>query len=121
MKAAKAGSTSPANEAANFALSSARKPSRGGKIGGTGAPGGRILDQRSHRLALVRREGSDVDEPGDLRIVARFGDHCAAIGVADENDGAILGIEAQPRRSDVVLERCRWILNYSYRETVPLQ
>src|SRR5262249_36539577 len=32
-------STSPANEAANFSLSRNRKPSFGGRIGGTGAPG----------------------------------------------------------------------------------
>src|ERR1700726_4774340 len=35
--------TSPAKEAANFALSSSRKPSCGGSIGGTGAPGGGSL------------------------------------------------------------------------------
>src|SRR5258705_7183077 len=43
MKAAVSGFTSPANDAANFALSSRRKPSWGGRIGGTGAPGGGSL------------------------------------------------------------------------------
>jgi hypothetical protein len=38
MKAALAGSRSAAKAAANFALSSRRKPFRGGMIGGTGAP-----------------------------------------------------------------------------------
>src|SRR5580693_8236457 len=38
--AAIAGSRSAANDAANFARSSVRKPSVGGRIGGTGAPGG---------------------------------------------------------------------------------
>src|SRR5450432_1621836 len=36
-------STSAANEEANFALSRNRKPSCGGRIGGTGAPGGGSL------------------------------------------------------------------------------
>src|SRR5258708_7349879 len=40
MKAAVAGSTSPANDAANRVLSKDRYPPFGGKIGGTGAPGG---------------------------------------------------------------------------------
>src|SRR6266478_4787906 len=40
MKAACSAGTSPANEAANFSRSKSRKPSFGGRIGGTGAPGG---------------------------------------------------------------------------------
>src|SRR6266436_8778035 len=43
MKAAFSASTSPAKEAGNFALSRNRKPSCGGWIGGTGAPGGGSL------------------------------------------------------------------------------
>jgi len=40
MNAAFSGSTSAAKEAANFALSRNKKPSCGGRIGGTGALGG---------------------------------------------------------------------------------
>src|SRR5246127_5103045 len=40
MNAAFSGSTSPAKEAGNLALSRNKKPSCGGSIGGTGAPGG---------------------------------------------------------------------------------
>src|SRR5258706_10466080 len=40
MNAAFSGSTSAAKEAGNFALSRNKKPSCGGSIGGTGAPGG---------------------------------------------------------------------------------
>src|SRR6266576_938106 len=40
MKSASGGSTSAANDAANFALSRNKNPSWGGRIGGTGAPGG---------------------------------------------------------------------------------
>src|SRR5580765_91492 len=40
MNAAWSGLTSAANDAANFARSRNRKPSLGGRMGGTGAPGG---------------------------------------------------------------------------------
>jgi len=40
MNSACAGSRSPANDSANVSLSRARKPLRGGRMGGTGAPGG---------------------------------------------------------------------------------
>src|SRR3984957_15726994 len=43
MNAAFSGSTSAAKEAGNFALSRNKKPSCGGSIGGTGAPGGEFL------------------------------------------------------------------------------
>src|SRR5215510_15830537 len=43
MNAALSAFTSAANEAWNFALSSERYPSCGGRIGGTGAPGGGSL------------------------------------------------------------------------------
>src|SRR6185295_74894 len=43
MKAAASSLTSAANDAANFDLSRKRYPSRGGRIGGTGAPGGGSL------------------------------------------------------------------------------
>src|SRR5215475_622325 len=43
MNAALSAGTSAANDAANFALSRNRKPSCGGSIGGTGAPGGGSL------------------------------------------------------------------------------
>src|SRR5687767_12396138 len=43
MKAAFSASTSAANEAANFDLSRNKKPSCGGRIGGTGDPGGGSL------------------------------------------------------------------------------
>src|SRR5258705_3726664 len=43
INAAFSGSTSAAKEAGNFALSRNKKPSCGGSIGGTGAPGGGAL------------------------------------------------------------------------------
>src|SRR5688572_23738653 len=43
MNAALSASTSAANDSRNFALSSPRKPSPAGTIGGTGAPGGGSL------------------------------------------------------------------------------
>src|SRR5262245_15779780 len=43
MNAASSAVTSAAKESANFSLSRKRYPSRGGRIGGTGAPGGGFL------------------------------------------------------------------------------
>src|SRR5260370_11053387 len=43
MNSAFSGLTSPAKDAGNFALSSSRKPSTGGRRGGTGAAGRRTL------------------------------------------------------------------------------
>src|SRR5580765_7357301 len=43
MKAACSGLTSPANDPGNFVLSSMRKPSTGGRIGGWGPPAGKPL------------------------------------------------------------------------------
>src|SRR5258705_6672501 len=43
MKAAASALTSAANDARNFVRSRYRKPSWGGRIGGTGAPGGGVL------------------------------------------------------------------------------
>src|SRR5258707_583586 len=43
MNSAFSGLTSLANDAGNFALSRSRKPSTGGRSGGTGAPGGGSL------------------------------------------------------------------------------
>ena len=58
-------------------------------MGGTGAPGGGSLIS-ANGLALVRSEGGDIDEPCDFGVVARFCDHGSAIGVTDENHGAVL-------------------------------
>src|SRR5918996_6602694 len=43
MNAASSAGRSPANDAANFSLSKNRKPSLGGRIGGTGASGGGLV------------------------------------------------------------------------------
>ena len=73
--------------------------------------GRRILDERGHRLALVGHEGGDVDQPRNLRIVPGFGDHRAAVGVADENHGAVLRGNDAPGHGDIVGERYRRILD----------
>ena len=52
--------------------------------------GRRIGDQRGDGLALVRREGGDVDDGLHLLVRAGFADDDAAIGMADENDRAVL-------------------------------
>src|SRR2546425_5821387 len=49
MNAAVSASTSPANEAGDFALSRNKKPSRGRRIGGTGGPRpGTLVNEGTH-------------------------------------------------------------------------
>jgi len=48
----------------------------------------RICDEAVDRLAFVRREGRDVDQPGNFRVGARLRDDHAAIRVTDQNRGA---------------------------------
>jgi hypothetical protein len=79
--------------------------------GGHGVARLRILDQRVDGLALVGREGRDVDEAGDLRVVARLRDDRAAGGVPGEDRLAILLGEHELRRRDVVGERQRGVLH----------
>ena len=48
---------------------------------------GGVSGQRLHRLALVRGEGGDVDQPDHIRgLGAGVGDHHAPVGVPDEQD-----------------------------------
>jgi hypothetical protein len=74
----------------------------------------RILDERRHGFAFVRRKRRDVDEPGDLGIVARFGNHHAAVRVPDENNGAVRTCDGALRRSHVIGERCSRVLDDGY-------
>ena len=99
------GSTSAANEAANLALSRNRKPSCGRQDRRHGRARRRIGDQRVHRLALVRREGRDVDERRDLRIVPASVIDDAAIGMADQDDRAVLRGDGALGDGDVVGQR----------------
>ena len=74
MNSAFAGSTSAAKAAGNLALSRNRYPSWGGRIGGTGAPGGGSLIRLETDSPLSGKR-SDVNEPDYLVIVASFGNH----------------------------------------------
>ena len=67
--------------------------------------------QGVHRLALVGREGGDVDERRHLGMVAGLGDDSPAIGVADEDDRFVLRVDDAFGRGDVVGERDRRILD----------
>ena len=70
-----------------------------------------IGDERVHRLALVRREGRDVDERRHVGIGASLGDHRPAVGVADENDRLALRVDDALGRGHVAFERQRRILD----------
>jgi len=64
--------------------------------------GGGLREQPKCTLALVGDEGGDIDEPGDIRRIARFGDDHPAIAVTDQNGGALLQIQHPSGRRDVV-------------------
>src|SRR5690242_18168696 len=52
-------------------------------------------------------------------MVPCFGDHHAAIGVSDENRGAVLRVEDELCRRDVIAQRRGRILNYADAMAVP--
>lgn len=85
MKVAVSRFTSAAKEAANFALSSSRKPSCGGRIGGTGAPGaGSLINDPIDDTACLhpeymrRRKGGHSDFAPSLASWHLAFDPCAA-------------------------------------------
>jgi hypothetical protein len=114
MKAAVFASMSPANEAANFALSSAAGSA------GPARPAG-IGNESVDRLAFVGGEGGDVDEARDVRMIAGLSDRSPAIRMTDENDRAGLQVDNQPGRSDVAGKRKRGDLNNADVEAVLLE
>jgi hypothetical protein len=81
--AASSAGRSPAKDAGNFSRSRKRKPSVSGRIGGTGASGGGLA----------------------ISVVARFGDHRPAVGVADQDDRPILRVDDPAGGFRVALER----------------
>src|SRR5438132_10612079 len=79
-------------------------------------------EKRSERFALVEAEGGDVDEADHIRGVgSEGGDDMAAVGVYDDDRGAVLELEhlAQPR--DVVGKRAERELRRSDLEAVCLE
>src|SRR5258707_7332470 len=72
MNSASSGLTSPANDAGNFALSSIRKPSTGGRIGGTRAPRGGSFISEDTDLPLLSAKAAVLNIPATLRSVSAF-------------------------------------------------
>src|SRR5260221_10005974 len=70
MNAAVSGLTSAANDARNFARSRNRKPSCGGRIGGTGAPGGGFLIRADTDSPLSGANAAMYTSPGTFGSVA---------------------------------------------------
>jgi Tetratricopeptide repeat len=54
-------------------------------------------EERVDRLVLIRRERTDVDQGRHLRVGSRFGDHGAAVRVADEHHRAAAALRAMGR------------------------
>ncbi|MCY1240480.1 hypothetical protein D9M72_533320 [compost metagenome] len=70
-----------------------------------GGAGRRVGDQRGNGLALIRREGGDIDDGLHLFVGAGFGNDHAAIGVADEYDRAVLCGDRALGDGDVIGKR----------------
>ncbi len=70
-----------------------------------GSAGRRIGDQRRHRLTLIGGKGRDVDEALDLGVVAGIGDDDTAVGVADQDDRAVLSGNGALGDGNVVFQR----------------
>jgi hypothetical protein len=64
----------------------------------------RIGNERFHRLALIRREGRDVDESRYFWIITRLGDYHSAIRLTNENDRFTLRVEDHLGRLDIASE-----------------
>jgi hypothetical protein len=69
--------------------------------------------QGAERIAFVGREGRHIDQSGYFGVMARRGDDRAAIGVADEDAGAVLSIEDAFGGRDVVFESGVGVANYA--------
>ena len=64
-----------------------------------------------HGLAGIRGDRGDVDEANDALVDARGGDGGAAIGMADEEDGAADTIERPLHRSHILLVGVQAVLD----------
>ena len=77
--------------------------------------------QTAQCLALVGREGRDIDESGDLGVHARFADDRASVGVTDEKDRTILRIDQTVRGSHVIGDGAQRVLDRRDMEPLGLQ
>ena len=118
MNAASFSGTSAAKDAANLSRSRNRNPLTGGRIGGTGAPGGGSAISEPDRLPRVGRERRDVGERGDIGVVAGLGDDDSAVGMADQHGWAVEAVENLVRGGDVAVEGEGGVLHDGYPVTV---
>src|SRR5467141_1183301 len=121
MNAAVSTSTSAAKEKWNLASSRNKKPSCGGRIGGTGAPGGGSLISDDTDSPLSGAKAAMYTSPATFGVGAGFGDHHAAVGVTDEQYGAALRGDRALRHRYVVSQRQRGVLHDHYVVPVLLQ
>src|ERR1700688_1890126 len=87
------GSTSAAKEAGNFALSRNKKPSWGGSIGGTGAPGGGSLISDPTDSPLSGAKAAMYTRAETFGWFPASVITAPPVGMADENCGSVLCCE----------------------------
>src|SRR5271169_3498170 len=80
-----------------------------------------LLLQALRRLALIRGEGGNIDQPGDAVVGARGRDDGAAVRVADENGRAADPPQRTDYRGDVAFERVEAVLGRHHLVPVRLK
>ena len=98
MNAASSAGTSPAKESWNLSRSNNKNPSTGGRIGGCGASGGKPARSVLTDSPWSGANARDVQQRRHVRVGACLGDDCAAVGVANQDDRAVLRVDDQPGR-----------------------
>ena len=68
--------------------------------------------------SLSGAKGADVDQGRDVRVGACFGDDGAAVGVADQHDRAVLGVEDPPGGGGVAVQGQGRVLHDADPESV---
>ena len=83
---------------------------------------GRVrLADRIDRFTFPRRERRHVDQPDNLWVITRFGNHHAGVGMADQYYWSVLQRDDALRRRYIVGQRGQRILHRDYMKTLRLE
>src|SRR5689334_23954726 len=111
MNAAFSASTSPANEAGELRLVEKKIAVFRRQDWRHGCVRRGIFDEGVHRLAFVWSEGSNVNKADNLWIGTSLGNYRATVGVAHQDDRAILFVDNELRGRHIARQRDGRILD----------
>ena len=111
MNAAFSASTSPANEAGELRLVEKKIAVFRWQDWRHGCVRRGIFDEGVHRLAFVWSEGSNVNKADNLWIGTSLGNYRATVGVAHQDDRAILFVDNEPRETTLNAQPSKACLN----------